>query len=683
MKVILASATYSTFITFNRRFLGLGYVHAYCLDDPQIAAECEIRHDFYETMHADLRSIAERIAADEPDVVAFACYVWNTPDILKICAHLKALAPQVATVLGGPEVSYHYVRILEANPAVDFIVVGEGEDTFRELIQHKLNGTPELAAINGLTFRDASGKATANPPRVFQGDLDRFPSPYLTGVLGVDDLTGGAYFQTTRGCPFTCTYCDYGRNQPYYEFSMERVAAEFDHFKDAGARVFFCADATFNFRRNRANEILQLAIDRDLEAMLWIEVFPSLINEELIEQLGKVKRVFCGVGIQTTNPVTMKNIHRVWKPETITAKLDQISKLPNCFMGLELIMGLPGDDLKSYKATVDWAYERNANQIFNVPLQILPRTPLENELEKYSIKTMGDDSGREIVSNYSFSEFEVQVGRAITEWHRLFQPVFARLSKISGRGPGELLEGWSYRSYEAGLYGRIEEYHHNIIKPEVFDPLRETFAQFMTEVLQGQGEHAGPLAELLTDFFRYLYVRRAMTREGAFVTDIFDLNCITFRPKDHRIASALRAELPLSTGEYGSSLRPKLNSEVLYETFGCDMRELWPLQTAEEWRTIRRQPMTYAIYTEPQTGAGRPVIVDELARKAIGLIDGERTLQQIAEALRPELGGSSTPYVHTLYELLAKVGMARDASAPFGPAERQVGVHSSSFATYF
>ena len=93
--------------------------------------------------------------------------------------------------------------------------------------------------------------------------------------------------------------------------------------------------------------------------------------------------------------------------------------------------------------------------------------------------------------------------------------------------------------------------------------------------------------------------------------------------------------------------------------------------------------MTYAIYTEPQTGAGRPVIVDELARKAIGLIDGERTLSQIAEALRPELGGSATPYVHTLYELLAKVGMARDASAPFGPAERQVGVHSSSFATYF
>ncbi|HVQ27738.1 MAG TPA: hypothetical protein VMV01_21285, partial [Planctomycetota bacterium] len=372
-----------------------------------------------------------------------------------------------------------------------------------------------------------------------------------------------------------------------------------------------------------------------------------------------------------------------WKPETITEKLDQISKLPNCFIGLELIMGLPGDDLKSYKATVDWAYARNANQIFNVPLQILPRTPLENELEKYSIKTMGDDSGREIVSNYSFSEFEVQVGRAITEWHRLFQPVFARLSKISGRGPGDLLEGWSYRSYEAGLYGRIEEYHHNIIKPEVFDPLRATFAQFMTEVLKDQGEGAEALAELLTDFFRYLYVRRAMTREGAFVTDILDLNCITFRNKDHRIVSALRPELPLSTGATRGTLRPRLNSEVLYETFGCDMRELWPLETRAEWQRIRRQPLVYAIYTEPKTGAGRPVIVDELARKAIGLIDGERTLQQIAEALRPELGGSATSYVHALYELLERAGMARDGELPFGPEEHKVGVHSSAFATYF
>jgi len=681
MKVILASATYSTFITFNRRFLGLGYLHAYCLDDPQIAAECEIRHDYFETMHGNLRSIAEQIAAGGTDLVAFACYVWNTPDVLKICGHLKSIRPGITTVLGGPEVSYHYVRILEANPAVDFIVVGEGEDTFRELIQHKLNGQPELAAINGLTYRDAAGKATANPPRVFQGDLDRFPSPYLTGVLGVDDLTGGAYFQTTRGCPFTCTYCDYGRNQPYYEFSMERVAAEFDYFKDAGARVFFCADATFNFRRNRANDILQLAIDRELEAMLWIEVFPSLINEELIQQLGKVKRVFCGVGVQTTNPVTMKNIHRVWKPETITEKLDRISSLPNCFLGLELIMGLPGDDLKSYKATLDWAYERNANQIFNVPLQILPRTPLENELEKFSIKTLGDESGREIVSNYSFSEFEVQVGKAITDWHRLFQPVFARLSKISGQKVGDLIEGWCFRSHEAGLYVRIDDYHHNIIRPEVFEPLRATFAAFMAQALQGHG--AEPLADLLTDFFRYIYVRRAMTREGAFVSDIFDLNCITFRPKDHRIVSALRPELAAASGATSAALRPALNSEVLYESYRCDMRELWPLQTREEWQRIRRQPLTYAVYTEPRTGAGRTVIVDALARKAIGLIDGQRALAQIADALRPELGGAAGAYVHSLYELLAKAGMVRDAAAPFGPDEHKVGVHSSAFATYF
>lgn len=682
MKVILASATYSTFITFNRRFLGLGYLHAFCLDDPQIAEECEITHNFYETMHGDLAAIAAEIAAEQPDVAAFACYVWNTPDVLKICAHLKRLRPSTLTVLGGPEVSYHYVRILEANPAVDFIVVGEGEDTFRELLQHKLNGTPELAAINGLTFRDAAGKATANPARAFQGHLDRFPSPYLTGVLGVDDLTGGAYFQTTRGCPFTCTYCDYGRNQPYYEFSMERVAAEFDYFKDAGARVFFCADATFNYKRNRANEILQLAIDRELEAMLWIEVFPSLINEELVQQLGKVKRVFCGVGIQTTNPVTMKNIHRVWKPEMITEKLDRVATLPNCFLGLELIMGLPGDDLKTFKDTLNWSYERNANQIFALNLQILPRTPLEGEVEKYSIVTLGDEGGREIVSNCTFSSREILIGKAITSWHRLFQPVFARLAKITGRTPGDLLEGWSFRSYEAGLYDHIEDYHHNIIRPEVFDPLQRTFSQYMAEVLHER--HGEALAELLTDFFRYIYVRRAMTREGAFVTDIFDLNCITFRPKDHRVLSALRAELPAApAGAVRDALRPRLHSEVRYETFRCDMRDLWPLQTFEEWQGIPRKPVTYAVYTEPKTGAGRTVIVDDLARKAIDRIDGVRSLREIAAELAPDLGGGAPSYVRDLYDLLAKAGLAGDADAPFDPNATKVGLHATALATYF
>jgi radical SAM superfamily enzyme YgiQ (UPF0313 family) len=677
MKIILASATYSTFITFNRRFLGLGYIHAYCLDDPQIANECEIVHNFYETMHGDLAAIAAEIAGDKPDVVAFACYVWNTPDVLKICAHLKRLDPKILTVLGGPEVSYHYVRILEANPAVDFIVVGEGEDTFRELLQYKLNGAPAIETINGLTYRDEAGKARANPARAFQGHLDRFPSPYLTGVLGVDDLTGGAYFQTTRGCPFTCTYCDYGRNQPYYEFSMERVAAEFDYFKDAGARVFFCADATFNYKRNRANDILQLAIDRGLEAMLWIEVFPSLINDELVAQLGKVKRVFCGVGIQTTNPVTMKNIHRVWKPEMITEKLDRIAKLPNCFLGLELIMGLPGDDLKTFKETLNWSYARNANQIFALNLQILPRTPLEGEVEKYSIKTLGDDAGREIVSNCTFNEREILIGKAITSWHRLFQPVFARLAKINGRAPGDLLEGWAFRSYEAGLYDHMEDYHHNIIKPEIFDPLQRAFSQFMAEVLHERDAVA--LADLLTDFFRYIYVRRAMTREGAFVSDIFDLNCITFRPKDHRILSAVGSELP-AAGDRAvpDSLRPRKNSEVRYETYRCDMRDLWPLETLEEWRAIPRREVVYAVYTEPKTGAGRTVIVDDAARRAIDAIDGTRTLAQIAATIGRESG-----YLVDLYALLSKAGLAGDADAPLDANAFKVGLHSTAFATYF
>jgi radical SAM superfamily enzyme YgiQ (UPF0313 family) len=680
MRVLFASATYSTFITFNRRFLGLGYLHAYALTDPRVASACTLEHEFYETMHRDMKDVAAQIAADEPDVVGFACYVWNTPDVLRIAAHLEAMLPGVTIVLGGPEVSYHYVKILEANPAVDFIVVGEGEETFRELLLHRLGQGRAIEAIDGLTYRDAEGKAIANAPRAYEKELDRFPSPYLTGVLDVDDLVGGAYFQTTRGCPFTCTYCDYGRNQPYFEFSMERVAAEFDFFQRSGARVFFCADATFNYKRNRANQILQLAIDRDLDAMLWIEVFPSLINDELVEQLAKMKRVFCGVGIQTTNPVTMKNIHRVWKPEMITEKLDKIARLQNCWLGLELIMGLPGDDLETFKDTLDWSYERDANQIFALNLQILPRTPLEGEVEKYRITTLGPEAGHEVTSNCTFSEREILIGKAITSWHRLFQPVFARLAAVSGKKPGDLIELWAFRSYEAGLYDRIEAYHHNIITPEVFDPLRDAFRRYLEEVLADRD--AVSLVDLFTDFFRYLYVRRSATREGAFVTDIFDLNCITFRPKDQRVLAALRDELVLLSAT-SETLRPRCASEVRFETYGCDMRDLWPLRTRDEWHAITRRPVTYAIYTEPKTGAGRSVIVDDVARATIERCDGNRSLADIARELEPSLGTGALDHVKAIYDILAKAGLAADADAPFDPNSHRVGVHSTSFATYF
>ncbi|MEW6745246.1 MAG: radical SAM protein [Planctomycetota bacterium] len=678
MKVLLISATYPTFITFQRKFLGLAYIHAYALEDPKISDQCTLKHQFYEAMHTPPEALAEQIAAERPDVAAFACYVWNTKEILRIALRLRELLPHVKIVLGGPEVSYHYVRILERNPQIDVIVVGEGEQTFRELLLAFLAEKP-LGAVRGLAYGHGPG-LKVTPPREYLKELDIIPSPYLAGVLEVDDLVGGAYFQTTRGCPFTCTYCDYGRNQPYYEFSLERVKREFEHFREAGARAYFCTDATFNYKRKRANEILRLAIEADLKAMLWIELFPSLIDDSLIELLRQSYRVFCGVGVQTTNPVTMRNIHRIWSPDRITGRLDTIASLKNCYLGLELIMGLPGDDLQTFKECLNWAYARNPHQVFALNLQILPRTPLELQVKEFDIKYMDDDGGHEIISNSTFSELEVAIGKAITNWHRLFQAVFYRLGHILDKKPADLIEKWAYKAYYAGLYDRVWEYHHNNIAPEVFEPLQSCFLEFITAELAERGWE--DLAKPLADYFRYIYVRRAKTREGAFIMDILDLNCIATEDRQHRVASALGGELPSPSGTALTRI-PRLQSEVLFETYCVDMRKFWSKLEVDAMRAVPREPAVFAIYTEPKTGAGRAVVCDPVARAFIERVDGKASLETLRGSLAADHGHVAGAQVQALYEVLAKAGLVGDAEAPVDPNAHRVGLFSMTDATYF
>ena len=212
-------------------------------------------------------------------------------------------------------------KLLDQHDYIDYIGVGEGEHTFREFLRALVDGKHEdLTKIAGLAQRQ-NGKPFLPAPRAYEKDLDVLPSPYLTGVLDVCDIRGGVNYQTARGCPFVCTYCDYGRNQPYFEFSMERVRAEFELFKSMKARILFNTDPTFNYSRKRAEGILQLGIDLNIEAIHWFEGFPTLVNDDLVELVEDSYMSFIGCGIQTCTPTTMRNIRRVWRPEKVAPVL--------------------------------------------------------------------------------------------------------------------------------------------------------------------------------------------------------------------------------------------------------------------------------------------------------------------------------------------------------------------------
>lgn len=650
MKIVFASVQFATPYTPQRKFLALGYVHANAAQDDVVGPRTEIVHRYYDPSIRSAEEIAQAIEEEKPDMVGFSCYVWNTPDILRVCALLKRMRPAVEVILGGPEVSYHHLRILDEHACVDWIAVNEGEETFRELMRAKLEGRASaIPAIAGLAWRQG-GKAVTPRPREYRKDLDYLPSPYLTGVLEVCDIRGGANYQTARGCPFVCTFCDYGRNQPYFEFSLERVRAEFEYFKKSGARILFNTDPTFNYSRKRAEAILNLGIELGIEAVHWFEVFPSLVNDELVELVDRSWCSFVGCGIQTSNPRSMKAIRRVWKPDKVAPVLDRLSHKPNVIMSYEIIMGLPGDGLQDYKNTVSWTYEREPADIKAFNLAILSRTPLEKEVAdgKWAIE-YDRDIGHEVLATDDMSRQEVQIGKGINDWHRILQNNFFRLRKVIARPAADLIEAWGWRVHDAGYHDRIHDLQVHRIEPELIEALAEHWQGFVQELCQAEGQPDVSLP--FRDFLRYHFFRRARTWASAFFADVRDIYFNEPYPQLHRYFLALRDGLPAADPDAAGRV-PRLGGSVGLATFSFDMNELFPLTRAEDLAAVRPRTTEYAFFMTPDTGAGCGIVVDELSRRYVGLVDGERSVADIAAVLGRELGcdADTVARVHTALE---------------------------------
>ncbi len=652
MKVVLATVTFTTPYSVQRRFLSLGYIHAHAVVDDYIGPRAEIVHRYYDPSLYDPDEIAEQIAQDKPDIVGFTCYVWNTPDNLAISCHLKKMLPDVEIILGGPEVSYHYNRVLTQNSQIDWIAVGEGEVTFREFLRAKLlDKDLNLAAVPGLSQRK-DGKPFLPAPRPYQKDLDELASPYLTGVMDVCPVRGGVTYQTARGCPFVCTYCDYGRNQPYFEFSTDRVRKEFELFKEHNTRILFSTDPTFNYSRKRAEFILNLVLDLDIKAVHWFEVFPTLINEDLIELVDRSHHSFVGCGIQTCTPETMRNIRRVWRPEKIAPLLDRLRGKPNVTLSYEIIMGLPGDGLQEFKNTMSWTYDRKPADIKSFNLAILSRTPLEREVDKWDIK-YDANIGHEILSTKFMSQSDVLIGRTINEWHCILQGLFARLREVIDKPAADLIEQWGWRVFHAGYHDDIPELKSHRIRPEVIETLADLFQGYVKDLCAEMG--VPDVAPQFRDYLRYHLYRRGRTWPSTFFGDGRDIFFHEPMPELHQVYSAEAAELPEQNGTLGMEV-PQLGGDLDLRTFKFDMRELYPV-IGQDIAKVQPRDTDFVFFMRPDTGAGCGIVIDEMSRHFIELVDGETTVKEIGEQLALQHGVGAKALATRIYAAFQKTGI--------------------------
>ncbi|MHC5035672.1 MAG: B12-binding domain-containing radical SAM protein [Planctomycetota bacterium] len=378
--------------------LALGYLKAYADADERVrqAWEIELAHLPVDTPASEVvRTIVESGA----DLVGFSCYMWNMQAVGRVIAGLPGEKRPVVA-LGGVEVTPHPAQALGKNPGADLVVVGEGEETFRSLLLrlHETEGLDReirFGGLEGIVWRDGKSIHT-NPNRAPIADLSSLPSPYLSGAFG-DRLDGRPFaaVETTRGCPFQCSFCYESRGfKKVRSFPLERVKKEVERLVRSGVREIAFLDTNFNLYGKRAVEILQTLKALGGKVRYVFELWGERLDAEQIEAITGVEFV-AELGLQTTNPKALKAMKRTLNRERFETKvkglLDASIYRPCSFskeagVMIDIIAGLPHDRVSDVMATFDYVFGLAPSKVGLSVMKVLPGTPVHDDRKKYGYR---------------------------------------------------------------------------------------------------------------------------------------------------------------------------------------------------------------------------------------------------------------------------------------------------------
>jgi radical SAM superfamily enzyme YgiQ (UPF0313 family) len=331
------------------------------------------------------RGLIEAIVERRPWLVGFTCYLWNIERTLWLAGELKRAAPDVKIMLGGPEITADNAWVLECE-AIDFAAIGEGEQTFCELLAHLVAGPQVNQTIDGLFVR-TGGRRGPIPFRRPLARLDDVSSPYLRGILDAADERM-LLLETVRGCVFKCKFCYYPKSyDSLYFLSPERTAANLEHARRRGATEVVLLDPTLNQRRD-FTDLLQLLIDGNPERQFTYfgELRAEGITPRLAGMLRKANFTEVEIGLQSIDPAAQELMDRKNNLKAfergVQAMLDAGIQVK-----VDLIIGLPGDTVASVRRGLDYLCSNrlySSMQVFN--LAVLPGTAFRQEAEQLGLK---------------------------------------------------------------------------------------------------------------------------------------------------------------------------------------------------------------------------------------------------------------------------------------------------------
>lgn len=317
----------------------------------------------------------------EYDVICFSCYVWNIEKTKYLCENLKKARPELKIILGGPEVSFECESFLEENPYIDALMFGEGEVTFRLLACALEYGVPKFPDIRGLAYR-AGDRVFVNEP-MEPVTFDQLPFPYEGLPLDDDKVI---YYESSRGCPYGCTYCMSSVDSCLRVLPIERVKEELKYFIYKDVKQVKFIDRTFNWSESRAVEIMEYLMEMDNGITNFhFELCGSLVGEKFLETADRARPDLFQfeIGVQSTNPLTQQAVNRNEDSGKALENIRKLYEMGGAHIHVDLIAGLPYEDMKSFRKSFDDLYKVGADAIQVGFLKLLKGTPIRSEEDMY------------------------------------------------------------------------------------------------------------------------------------------------------------------------------------------------------------------------------------------------------------------------------------------------------------
>lgn len=427
--------------------LGLRYVGEYAKQQGHQVQLLE------ETINSNILDVLEKIMVGKVDVYGFSVHIWNKPFVMQLIAMLRKLRPEAVIVVGGPEVAFAAERIFTEQPGIDYIVQGEGELCFSRLLQ----SLEQKDAIPAHIAYKVGDEVRINGGTTVIDDLSILPFPYpdLQQVIAEHKIV---YYEATRGCPFNCAYCLSGISRSVRKRPLDLVLADLDRFIAAGAPLVKFVDRTYNLDEKYFLPMMQHLASAKTEATFHFEIKADILTEKVLDFLATVPkgRFQLEIGIQSTHKPTLEAINRQDNWEKLASNVRRLLAMGNMHIHVDLIAGLPYEDLPTFGKSFDDVYGLNAHMLQLGFLKVLPGSQMELETKEHGLLFM-DEPPYEILATkympYEDMQFLKRVENVLDQTGNsgVFSNILSALMRMEGLKPfafyTKLTNWWVARGY--------------------------------------------------------------------------------------------------------------------------------------------------------------------------------------------------------------------------------------------